>query len=428
MQIENRWMNSPEVDVYNELRSGQSETIAQAMLGDALKVEVGRNVKWKDTTGNGEIDLALSSGNTGYVVECKSHQSPLKQSAAVSDHPADQLASLDEAIARDSNLEFAGRDSALVEAAVRQRHQSRLVILGSDYSTRTSALSYGVASRGTNSPLYLSVPDLGLLCSMLGTYELALYLMVRYFHRREQLGVFLDEEVFLAAFLRSGAVDGMEEHLKTQLTTPNTRDRYGPIHEFLAWRNTLAAFEPELPAMPELYTPEAMRPLISAVRRSPSADPWIEYLIRWCWSEVFELFCTRAAIPVPSPVPRTWFSLQDPRGVFHQVGIGFGDVPSVRHQLLREAAGEVNKQLRLLDPDSKLVVVTMVWSPLSGECQVDYLTDAHAVLHPPLDFSRTVLARKSFPERNQPCYCGSGKKRKLCERTHHPECSQLLRL
>ncbi|MDO8392470.1 MAG: SEC-C domain-containing protein [Actinomycetota bacterium] len=422
--IERSWMASLDRDAYNDARSTWLEESVARCVNTAWGLEAVRNVKWSTPSANGELDVLFAAGHLGSAIECKSQRFPTARPADVSRRPAEQLERFDSALASDEPISFdvpGAADRQLLETVLAAPHQLRIVVLGSDFTTRTPSLGIGAVPLDVDAPLFLSLADLFLVASTLERDDAMVYLVARYLHRRDELSTRSDEEVFLSSFIEQGYSSATPEDLLSRHKSRRAPDRFGSLSTFLAWRNIFAAFDVDRPHRLGPRTHQGLKRLIDDLRASGTSDPYAEFLLRSVWEDIGEPLTRNARMIAPGQGATTWFSAENvSAGVLTVVGLGVGDLDVADTQLREEAHEHLNAELDSICLSATAVVVTLCWDALGRRARVSYLTDPGVLLHPSPDYRPPLRWTGPPPGRNDPCWCGSGQKFKRCRLGHHP--------
>ncbi|MBU3688395.1 MAG: hypothetical protein FGM29_02375 [Actinobacteria bacterium] len=423
--VERSWMASADRDAYNEARSTWLEESVAQRLGTAWGLEVVRNVKWNTRSASGEVDVSFAAGRLGAAIECKSHRFPTARPADVSRRPAEQLERLDSALAGDEPITIVGAETShreRFETLIKAPHQLRIVVLGSDFTTRTPFLGFGAVPPDVDAPLFLSLADLFLIASTLDRDDAMAYLVARYVHRRDELAARSDEEVFLSSWIETGYGSATPEDLLDRNKSRKVTDRFGSVSAFLAWRNIFAAFGVEAPRRLSPNTPAGLKRLIEDLRATGASDPYAEFLLRSVWDEVGEPLIRNSRMVFAGRAAVTWVAAENmSAGVLTVLGLGVGDLDLADAQLRQEAQANLDAELETICLTATAVVVTLSWDEREHRARIRYLTNPRPLLHPSKDYRPPLRWTGPTPGRNDACWCGSGQKFKRCRLSHRPE-------
>ena len=422
--VERSWMASADRDAYNDARSTWLEESVAQRVGSAWGLEVLRNVKWSTPSASGEVDVSFAAGRLGSAIECKSHRFPTARPADVSRRPAEQLERLDSALAGDDPITFdvsQASDRERFETVISAPHQIRIVVLGSDFTTRTPSLGFGAVPPGVDAPLFLSLADLFLIASTLDRDDAMAYLVARYVHRRDELAARSDEEVFLSSWIETGYGSATREDLLDRNKSRKVTDRFGSVSSFLAWRNIFAAFGVDRPRRLSPNTPAGLKRLIDDLRASGASDPYAEFLLRSVWEDIGEPLIRNSRMVSSGQASVTWVAAENvSAGVLTVLGLGVGELEVADAQLRKEAQANLDAELDSVCLTATAGVVTLSWDERGHRARVRYLTNPRALLHPSRDYRPPLRWTGPTPGRNDACWCGSGQKFKRCRLSHRP--------
>lgn len=383
-----------------------------------------QGVNWTSETDNGEFDVVALLDRVTITCECKSALRPTTRIPDVSTKPYGQLDRVQQAAK--AGIETTEGAAWTAEYVLRRLTGPSidLVIIGTDLWSVTTALAphRGDRAAGAGVPLTISLGDLLLITTALEPFDALAYMCERHRIGDHPLLGEADEELLLAIWLERG-FGSLSQDMDRRMAPPDVITRFGLLAKNLAWRNCWRAFGAP---QPPTRTP-ASSTAYEQMQRALTAGGHMHEALLLAAFRIDRPFVDELQLAVatvrdqPVPVASSGLALPARMAMMHLMVVVTSELPAAFAELLDRAAGGLQRIVgSVLHPQARAYAAAIVWNPMTNAIATRALGDPALLtdLGPPSDlpFERP----QTPPGRNEPCWCGSGRKMKQCEPGHWP--------